>query len=104
MASINHDFGLPAFSIGQRLSSATRSSITSTQARSGFYDLRVSQGALPLEGCQFFSLGQPPLEIRQLLIKSLIKAACWIKAGIFPYFTQIEPRINYRVILVDPIS
>ena len=52
MASINHDFGLPAFSIEQRFSSATRSSITSTQARSGFWDLRVSQGALPLEGCQ----------------------------------------------------
>ena len=103
MASINHDFGLPTFSIGQRLSSATRSSITSTQARSGFWDLRVSQCALPLEGCQFFSLGQPPLEIRQLLIKSPIKSACCIKAGIFPYFTQIEPIINYRVILVNPI-
>jgi len=49
MSSINHDFGLPAFSIGQRLSSVTRSSITSTQARSVFWDLRVSQGYCPLE-------------------------------------------------------
>ena len=73
MASIKHDFGLPAFSIGQRLSSATRSSITSTQARSGFWDLRVSQGVLPWKGV---SLGQPPLEIRRLLIKSLTKSIC----------------------------
>ena len=104
MSSINHDFGLPALSIGQRLSSVTRSSITSTQARSVFWDLRVSQGALPLEGCQFVSLGQPPLEIRRFIIKYPTKSVCWMKAGIFPYFTQIEPRINYRVILVDPIS
>ena len=97
MASIKHDFGLPAFSIGQRLSSATRSSITSTQAHSGFWDLRVSQGAFALEGCQFFSLGQPPLEICRLIIKSPTNSACWMKAGIFPYLTQIEPKIITRL-------
>jgi len=33
------------------------------------------QGAFPLKGCQFVSLGQPPLEIRRLHIKTSNKVS-----------------------------
>jgi hypothetical protein len=91
MASRNHDFGLHAFSLGQRLSSATHSSITSAQARSGFWDASLSRAHSLLEGCQFVSLSQPPLEIRRLHIKYTTKSVCCMKVIIFTYLTQIEP-------------